>query len=142
MNTYPTTESPYQAQLLRLAGGQPIALHFKARNKVILLAPGATYGLAENILVIAGVGEKCDLIDLREINVTPMIRAGLSAHAATVLKYELERTYHADTKTYDNETSGSPEARRRRSRTSGKGGATKRARKETEQPGNGRGRKG
>ena len=116
MNAYPTTESPYQAQLLKLVGGQPVALHFKARNKVILLAPGATYGLAENILVIAGVGEKCDLIDLRDINVTPMIRAGLSAHAATVLKSELERTYDHATKTIEHPQSGSarPKSRSRR----------------------------
>ena len=135
MNSYPTTELPFVPELLKLVGGQPIALRFTARNKLLLLTPGALYGFDDNILVIAGVGEKCGLIDLRDINVTPMIRAGLSAHAATVLKSELERTYqNANTKTHEHEASPSTARRKTRTGSRHKG-------KKAEQPGNGSGRK-
>ncbi len=115
MNSYPTLTGEPNEHIMRLAAGQPVALRFAARNKVILLTPGPVFGFAENILVIAGVGEKCNLIDLRDINVTPMIRAGLSSHAATVLKTELERIYHATT--YHHETGAGSRRPKSRSRS-------------------------
>lgn len=93
MSTKLTVTEAYHDKLLRLASGEPVALHLIERNKVIFLIPGAQFGFDENALVVAGLGAKCGIIDLRQINLTPLINAGLSAYAANVLKLELERTY-------------------------------------------------
>lgn len=82
----------YQGQLLKLAAGEPVALHFRARNRIILLTPGQLYGFGEHTLVISGIGEKCSVVDIRDLTSTPMIRAGLSAHAAGILREEITRT--------------------------------------------------
>ena len=93
MEEYPTSDRLFP-ELIRLVNGEATALHFRPKDLTILLTPGPIYGFAENILVISGVGEKCSLIDLRDTKpLTPFIRAGLSAHAAKVLRNELERTY-------------------------------------------------
>ena len=136
MNSYPSTGSPYHAELLRLVRGQATALHFKARNKVILLTPGVLYGFEESTLVVSGIGESCGIVDLRQINVTPFIKAGLSAHAATVLKSELERTYrHATQTIIDHQTTGNdgPKTGSRKARAESP---------KAKQPSNRRGRKG
>lgn len=147
MNSYPTLKQPYHAELLRLIRGQPTALNFRARNKTVLLTPGILYGFAETTLVVAGIGEKCGIIDLREINITPFIKAGLSAHAATVLKTELERTYANATQTIEHETragaqaGGSPSQKAEQS--DDRGGRSRTNRNRTaKDPGKGRAAKG
>lgn len=80
-----------------LMAGRPCALHFKQRNLTVLLTPGPVYGFDEHALIVAGVGTQCGVIDLRKVTVTPLIRAGLSASAAQILKLEIERAYqHAN----------------------------------------------
>lgn len=73
--------------------GKATAIRYRPRDIIILLTPGSIYGFADNVLVVSGVGERCSVLDLRDISLTPFIRAGLSAHAAKVLKDELVRTY-------------------------------------------------